>query len=64
VLAAVAGGAVPAIEAARAAPARALKAGDEEAMYARLRPVVPGLAMIALGAAATALPAAGTPYSS
>ena len=59
VLAAVAGGAVPAIEAARAAPARALKAGDEEAMYARLRPVVPGLAMIALGAAATALPAAG-----
>ena len=59
VVAAVAGGAVPAIEAARAAPAQALKAGDEEAMYARLRPVVPGLALIALGAAATALPAAG-----
>jgi putative ABC transport system permease protein len=59
VLASVAGGLVPAIEAARASPAPALKAGDEEAMYARLRPVAPGLGLIALGAAATAFPAVG-----
>jgi putative ABC transport system permease protein len=61
-LASVAGSFVPAYEAAHASPAQALKAGDEEAMYARLRPMTPGLALMALGAAATALPAvAGLP---
>jgi len=58
-LAAVAGSFVPAYEAARASPAQALKAGDDEAMYAKLRPVKPALVLIALGAAATALPAVG-----
>ena len=57
VLASVAGCFVPAFEAARASPAPALKAGDEEVMYARLRRMAPGLALMALGAAATALPA-------
>jgi putative ABC transport system permease protein len=56
VLAAVAGSFVPAFEAARASPAQALKAGDEERAYAKLRPVLPGLVVMALGAAATALP--------
>jgi putative ABC transport system permease protein len=49
VVAAVAGSFVPAVEAARASPAAALKAGDEERAYARLRPVGPGLAVMALG---------------
>jgi putative ABC transport system permease protein len=53
---AVAGSFVPAVEAARASPALALKAGDEERAYARLRPVGPGLAVMALGAAATTMP--------
>jgi putative ABC transport system permease protein len=56
VLASVAGSFVPAYEAARASPAQALKAGDDEAMYARLRPVKPALVLMALGAAATAFP--------
>ena len=62
VAAAVAGSFVPAFEAARASPAQALKAGDEERAYAKLRPVGPGLAVMALGAAATTLPpVAGLP---
>ena len=62
VVAAVAGSFVPAVEAARASPALALKAGDEERAYARLRPVGPGLAVMALGAAATTMPpVAGLP---
>ena len=56
VAAAVAGSFVPALETARASPAHALKAGDEERAYARLRPVAPGLAVVALGAAAAGLP--------
>ena len=56
VLAAVAGSFVPAVEAARALPAQALKSGDEERAYAKLRPVLPGLVVMALGAAATVLP--------
>ena len=59
VLASVAGSFVPAFEAARASPAQALKAGDEEAMYARLRRVAPGLGLMALGGAATAVPPIG-----
>ena len=56
VAAAAAGSFVPALETARASPAQALKAGDEERAYARLRPVAPGLVVMALGVAATGLP--------
>ena len=62
VAAAVAGSFAPALETARASPAQALKAGDEERAYARLRPIAPGLAVLALGAVATGLPpVAGLP---
>ncbi len=62
IAAAVAGSFAPALETARASPAQALKAGDEERAYARLRPIAPGLALLALGAIATRLPpVAGLP---
>ncbi|MEO8304272.1 MAG: ABC transporter permease [Betaproteobacteria bacterium] len=62
VAAAMLGSLLPALDAANAAPALALKAGDEERAYARLRPVLPGLLTLALGALATALPpVAGLP---
>jgi len=62
VAAAVLGSLVPALETAATPPALALKAGDEERAFARLRPVFPGVAAVALGAAATALPpVAGLP---
>ena len=62
VAAAVLGSLAPALENARTPPAQALKAGDEERALARLRPVSPGLAIVAAGAAATALPpVAGLP---
>ena len=50
---------VPALDAARAAPASALKAGDEERAFARLSSPVPGIFASMLGAAATALPPVG-----
>ena len=53
VLVAVAGSLSAALEAARAAPAQALKAGDEQTAFARLRPAWPGMALIALGAVCT-----------
>jgi len=56
VLVAMLGGLIPALEAARASPALALKAGDEERAFARLRSPWPGLATIAVGAAAALLP--------
>jgi putative ABC transport system permease protein len=56
VIAAVAGGVAPAAEAARAAPANALKAGDEQRVFARLAPVWPGVATLAAGAALTLAP--------
>ena len=46
----------PTLEAARAQPAAALKAGDEQRLFERLRPAWPGLAVIAGGAALTAAP--------
>jgi putative ABC transport system permease protein len=56
------GSLAPAREAARAQPAAALKAGDEQEAFARLRPPGPGLALLATGAAMTALPpVAGLP---
>ena len=54
-----AGAWIPAREAARAAPARALKAGDAEQAAARLRPAWPGLAFAAAGVALAGLPAVG-----
>ncbi len=54
-----AGAWVPAREAARRAPARALKSGDAEPALARLRGVRPGLALLALGAGIAFLPAIG-----
>jgi putative ABC transport system permease protein len=53
---------VPALEAARAAPAAALKAGDEERAFSRLRPWWRGSVIIGAGAmAALAPPVAGLP---
>lgn len=45
------GGLVPALHAARSAPARALKAGDEQTLFERATSAWPGLALIAIGAA-------------
>jgi putative ABC transport system permease protein len=46
----------PALEVARAQPALALKAGDEQRLFERLRPAWPGLAVIGGGAALTVAP--------
>ena len=51
------GSVVPAIEAARTSPARALKAGDEETALQRVRGTPLGTAFIALGAGLVLLPA-------
>ncbi len=56
IAAALLGSLVPALEAVRAAPAQALKAGDEERAFARFGTPKPGLAVLVLGALATALP--------
>ena len=56
VLAAVAGSLLPAREAARAAPAQALKAGGADAALDRLASPWPGAALLAAGALATRLP--------
>jgi putative ABC transport system permease protein len=62
VAAALLGSVVPALEAARASPAQALKAGDDERAFARLRPIWPGASAIAIGAFASLLPpVAGLP---
>ncbi len=53
VLVAVAGSLAVALEAARAAPAQALKAGDEQTAFARLRPAWPGAALMLLGGVCT-----------
>jgi len=51
------GGLAAAREAARAAPAHALKAGDEQRAFARLERVAPGVVLIGGGALATLVPA-------
>jgi putative ABC transport system permease protein len=56
VVAALAGGLLPAIEAARAQPAQALKAGDEQARYRRIQSPWLGLLLMLAGAVATQLP--------
>jgi putative ABC transport system permease protein len=43
------GAVLPALDAARAAPARALKAGDEEAFFQRALPAWPGLVLLCAG---------------
>lgn len=59
---AVLGAAFSARDAAKAAPARALKAGDEQAVLARASPAWPGAALLVAGAAlAQAGPVAGLP---
>src|SRR6267378_3549371 len=62
ILAAVLGSLAPALEAAGAGLAPALKAGDEERALRRLQPVWPGLAVLLAGAALTqAGPVSGLP---
>lgn len=53
---AVIGAWLPAREAASAPAARALKAGDEQAMFDRAAPLFPGLALIVAGVALAQLP--------
>jgi len=57
VLIAVAGALLPALDAARTPPARALKAGDEQELYRRVAPTWPGYALIAAGVLLSFLPA-------
>ncbi|HEX7054243.1 MAG TPA: ABC transporter permease [Burkholderiales bacterium] len=54
---AVAGAALPARDAAARPPARALKAGDEQALFDRAAPLALPLAVLAAGAALAQLPA-------
>ena len=62
VVIAMLGSLAPALEAARASPAPALKAGDDERAFERLQPSWPGLATIGAGAIATLVPpVAGLP---
>jgi putative ABC transport system permease protein len=56
------GALLPALDAARSAPARALKAGDEQSLVAHVSAAWPGLALIAAGAALSQLgPVRGLP---
>jgi putative ABC transport system permease protein len=55
VAAAVLGSLVPALEAGRMQPAHALKPGDEQRVFERLRPAWPGLLLIATGIALSRL---------
>jgi putative ABC transport system permease protein len=62
--AALAGSMAPAIEAAQAQPAAALKAGDEESALRKIRPPWLGLLLIAMGLGASAAkPIAGLPLA-
>src|SRR5438445_687180 len=62
VAAALLGSLAPALEAARASPAQALKPGDEERAFARLRPIWPGFATLGIGVIASLFPpVAGLP---
>jgi len=62
IVVAVLGALLPALDAARTPPARALKAGDEQTLFARISPAWPGIALLALGAALAQLgPVRGLP---
>ena len=52
---AVLGAQLPALDAARTPPARALKAGDEQTLFQRVTPLWPGLLLLGLGAALSQL---------
>jgi len=54
---AAAGALLPALDAARAAPARALKAGDDQVMFEKVSPAWPGLVLLVLGAGLAQAPA-------
>lgn len=56
-LVAVAGAWLPARDAARTPAARALKAGDEQAMFDRAAPLLPGLVLLGAGIGLAQLPA-------
>ena len=59
---ALAGALLPALDAAQAAPAQALKAGDEQRMFVRTTSVWPGVALLASGAVLAQLaPVRGVP---
>jgi len=59
---ALVGALLPALDAARHPPARALKAGDEQAMFTSVARVWPGVGLLALGAGLTTLgPVGGVP---
>src|SRR5438132_1847935 len=53
----VLGALLPALDAARTPPARALKAGDEQAMFTRASPALPGVVLIIMGAVLAFMPA-------
>ncbi len=57
ILIAVAGALLPALDAARTPPARALKPGDEQELYRRVAPTWPGFALIGAGVLLSFLPA-------
>src|SRR5688572_32664674 len=62
IIVAVLGALLPALDAARTPPARALKAGDEQTLFRRIAPLWPGLILLALGAALAQLgPVRGLP---
>jgi putative ABC transport system permease protein len=62
ILVAVLGGLLPALDAARRPPARALKAGDEQTLFERIAPFWPGVVILGLGAALSQLgPVHGVP---
>ncbi len=56
ILAALFGSAAPAIEASRAAPAQALKAGDETRMFQSLKSILPAVSLLGVGAMCAFLP--------
>jgi putative ABC transport system permease protein len=56
---AVLGALLPALEAGRAAPARALKAGDDQRVFERFMPAWPGLVVAIAGGAMSILPPVG-----
>ena len=59
VVAAIAGALLPALEAARASPAAAIKAGDDESIFRSLGSATPGVGCLVVAAAIVALPPVG-----
>src|SRR3989442_7517459 len=57
ILVSILGAVLPARDAARTPPAQALKAGDEQAMFTRASPALPGVLLIIMGAVLAFMPA-------